>query len=1569
MEADENAEDASWGQEQQDKNKQAEQNALIATMEEQVKSPTDEPETAAAADVADENAGEDVEAIEEKLDTVDETDIVVRAIQQLVTLPRLNTALWSDEARTPLRRFVEEHSEEALCIALVDDQLVATSGPQLPEGASPTNPHMLFGELGRTQYAAKGLTLLYIPTEGFHNEAEVPDDNSIMLGRLEDDNMRFLEQQLYGESVQQILPLLEAAQSDAARLLRSIISQAAEGKKEAKSNRKVLSALVSPSNEVAACKSLTTELVPKAVTLINTARVVWLHAPHFKSRSRVTQLFSCLSHQIIDVCTRTVNLRAIFRGRPVYGIARLSECISTCRDYMRVYEEVAEKHRKYTEHDWEIDSQEIFSSVYTFITRCKDLKEVCEAIMIFGRINERESVAKPKFVGMNGAHFSQICESIMFDTKKEVELLAQRKHEALDVTCNTWQEGMDRFRQQMTKVERRVVALTHGVMEKATTVEEGLQALASLAHYLQKPSLHNLLEEKSNLVYNLLLTCIDSVSRSVLGGETLGCEDTPPYSGAALVAQLNKNHLKQQLKMLKESKHLAKQCEQREVVTRECKFITEVLDEVTQEYYDRWAAAALISDWEARLRRPLLTNSPVIAGAIETTLSRHVLEILAEARVWNNLGFKTPGHVRELCNGEENLNELRKNMVTICKTYNDALASSYILFQTLKNFKLVAGQFHEDCESILLACRKIANARLVNIQPECLYQTKQLKNDLRNAIKPQYESMLKLLANIKRGLRTSHSQDIHWVNFVSKISDLAEEAIIIAVRNELQKLLNILMENPDVLVHLRATIKNEEITFEPSIGEVQSIVMHTLDCIKRHSKSVPSIMESIKLQSKKKKIHNSLSAKIFEDSKCQELQCHLNEAMESCAEQLRQYAESWEQLSWVWKIDRDKFEAEYRSKKPVASAVAQDTDRMLSMLEDANISTSCVIMFVNVDATDVQTTLQSHVEGWRHVLLNLMLFSTQTLTEKFQLDLESDISKLLKEPSTLQEVAEKTIFCQIATVHIPCKENALKLVEEHKEILAHYKIQIPQNLQQLLSGIRDKWNEYISTVNAAKDSLEISKESFRSSLVDNGNVLTRELTKVCSEVHKSGPFDTAWEETDALQFLETLKKTLTEIQVKKEALGRDFELFGIEPPALPELTDIQTVHVISKKLSRLAREPAREWPVLEKTRNEVENLRHALPLVLQLRNPAMRPRHWQSVQTALHRYPTLSHFDPKSDEFTLKEAMTMGITNFEEEIKAISRDASMEFEIETGLSEITKAWETMKLEFEQKSASKSNKMQKMKSVELICSLTDQHLADVAAMEASSKFLQVTGDNNASYRYVSPFLAEVKSWKGKLNCLIEVLESLIAMETKLLEIEPILLNAGYADKLKQLHHKIDEVNKILAQYLIKKCIVCPRLYFLSTREQTRLLQCGTNLKSVRDVLCKCFPGCKDTTSFEWLSQLRYYRSSDSNANVEIRQMFGVFTHGLEYYGDPQQLVMTPQTDRCILHITTLLYLKMAGLMQGPSGCGKTEILKGLAMNLGRFLFIANCSRVINYLGFRSILTGEYGGTKFIVKVEI
>lgn len=49
--------------------------------------------------------------------------------------------------------------------------------------------------------------------------------------------------------------------------------------------------------------------------------------------------------------------------------------------------------------------------------------------------------------------------------------------------------------------------------------------------------------------------------------------------------------------------------------------------------------------------------------------------------------------------------------------------------------------------------------------------------------------------------------------------------------------------------------------------------------------------------------------------------------------------------------------------------------------------------------------------------------------------------------------------------------------------------------------------------------------------------------------------------------------------------------------------------------------------------------------------------------------------------------------------------------------------------------------------------------------------------------------------------------------------------------------------------------------------------------------------------------------------------------------------------------------MAGLIQGPQGSGKSEMLRGLAINLGRLIFNVNCNQEISYQAFASILTGK------------
>lgn len=76
-------------------------------------------------------------------------------------------------------------------------------------------------------------------------------------------------------------------------------------------------------------------------------------------------------------------------------------------------------------------------------------------------------------------------------------------------------------------------------------------------------------------------------------------------------------------------------------------------------------------------------------------------------------------------------------------------------------------------------------------------------------------------------------------------------------------------------------------------------------------------------------------------------------------------------------------------------------------------------------------------------------------------------------------------------------------------------------------------------------------------------------------------------------------------------------------------------------------------------RSRIEKFRHTLPLISVLKNPAMRPRHWNLVKDTIAQ-----DFDETSEDFTLDAIIRMQMHKFAERINEISNAATMEFAIE-----------------------------------------------------------------------------------------------------------------------------------------------------------------------------------------------------------------------------------------------------------------------------------------------------------------
>ena len=78
----------------------------------------------------------------------------------------------------------------------------------------------------------------------------------------------------------------------------------------------------------------------------------------------------------------------------------------------------------------------------------------------------------------------------------------------------------------------------------------------------------------------------------------------------------------------------------------------------------------------------------------------------------------------------------------------------------------------------------------------------------------------------------------------------------------------------------------------------------------------------------------------------------------------------------------------------------------------------------------------------------------------------------------------------------------------------------------------------------------------------------------------------------------------------------------------------------------------RDWGVYSFLRNEVQKFRDTMPLLTDLRDDAMRERHWKEI-----RFEVKDDFDEQSDEFNLEKVISLNLLTHAEKINELADNA------------------------------------------------------------------------------------------------------------------------------------------------------------------------------------------------------------------------------------------------------------------------------------------------------------------------
>jgi dynein heavy chain len=280
--------------------------------------------------------------------------------------------------------------------------------------------------------------------------------------------------------------------------------------------------------------------------------------------------------------------------------------------------------------------------------------------------------------------------------------------------------------------------------------------------------------------------------------------------------------------------------------------------------------------------------------------------------------------------------------------------------------------------------------------------------------------------------------------------------------------------------------------------------------------------------------------------------------------------------------------------------------------------------------------------------------------------------------------------------------------------------------------------------------------------------------------------------------------------------------------------------------------------IANKIKAQVAEFLPEVPMIVTLRNPGMRDRHWQKIaeQLQVDILPI--------DNFTTEQIISMNLKDSLELIQKIGESAAKEYQIENALDKMEREWENMNLNIHNYRETGTGVLRGIDDINVV-------LDEQITMTQTIMFSAFKG----------PFEERIEEWNRKLCLVSDLLEVWVTVQRNWLYLQPIFESADInrqlptegkkfstvdkgwrqtisaaklkpkvlefcdnqklLDRFKESEILLDQVQKGLSDYLETKRSVFARFYFLSNDELLSILSESKDVKLVQPHLKKCFEG--------------------------------------------------------------------------------------------------------------------------------
>ncbi|XP_077600352.1 dynein axonemal heavy chain 10-like [Stigmatopora nigra] len=713
-----------------------------------------------------------------------------------------------------------------------------------------------------------------------------------------------------------------------------------------------------------------------------------------------------------------------------------------------------------------------------------------------------------------------------------------------------------------------------------------------------------------------------------------------------------------------------------------------------------------------------------------------------------------------------------------------------------------------------------------------------------------------------------HSMTHYYAYWESKVH---ESLINMVLRNI--KAFNDVLDGNVPLFRVDAILSPPKILLQPKTNEIsRTLVQCIRECVES-TKEFVRWMNGTCIECPPQHVggDDTVTFSFFEDI-CQHPQINetalaVSQNIQQLMLSVEQYLTHWKQYQPLWEKDNATICEKFADKNPSCAMYDQ------RLLFYAQINQKVVLedLFKNIHVIQLNLeplcrTVQETAETWISSLGSLLNKSAKEELINLKDELMELSEKLKQSPDTFENL--KNVLGTISDIKDMSLNVKLSItdIQERYRTLAMYKVKVAVEEKELMENINQIWNDLFTESKRVDRSLTNVKVSFKETTKGMTEEFQQHLSVFVGKFNMEGPGAVGEDLDEGLAKMEFYEAELAKAVEGRQDLANAEKLLDLPITVYPEIVSIQKdmhgfrlIYVIYqdqkaaknkwsqtlwadldiqvlqdgtegflKDLRKLPKD-VRSLPMAVILDGRMKQFRDSLPLLLDLKNEALRERHWKELMDR-----TGTSFEMNPTTFTLENMFAMELHKYIDVIGEIVTSASKELGIEKGVKEVVETWGSINFIIIPYSKGAHQQCYVLGAVDEIMLIVDNDAMNLQSMAGS--------------RFVGPFLGTIQQWEKDLSLISETIEVWLQVQRKWMYLESIFIGGDISSQLPEEAKKFDIIDKKFKEIMndaqanpnIKRCCVFPnRLIDLQTLSEN-LERCQKSLNDYLDSKRDAFP---------------------------------------------------------------------------------------------------------------------------------